>query len=113
MSNKVLAGSYEGSKISGSFGMVSIQSGFNMIYLDKSTVEDYEVITEEHRKSAKSGVARGLVGGYLLGPVGLLAGGMSAKNKGTYQLAIQFKDGERSLIEVNNKIYKTLTKTLF
>ena len=113
MSNKVLAGSYEGSKVSGSLGTVAIQNGFNMIYLDKSTVEDYEVITEEHRKSASSGVARGLVGGAILGPVGLLAGGMSAKNKGTYQLAVQFKNGERSLIEVNNKIYKTLINKLF
>lgn len=49
------------------------------------TIESYELITDEHRKSAKSGIARGLVGGALLGPVGMLAGGMSAKSKGIYQ----------------------------
>ena len=70
-------------------------------------------ITDEHRKSASSGVARGLVGGALLGPVGLLAGGLSAKSKGIYQIAILFKDEKRSLIEVDDKIYKTLIKVLF
>lgn len=77
------------------------------------TVESYELITDEHRKSAKSGIARGLVGGALLGPVGMLAGGMSAKSKGIYQIAIQFKDGRRSLLEVDDKIYKAIIQACF
>ncbi len=77
------------------------------------TVESYELITDEHRKSAKSGIARGLVGGALLGPVGILAGGMSAKSKGIYQVAIQFKDGKRSLLEVDDKIYKAIIQACF
>jgi len=85
----------------------------NSVKLNKDTVDSYELITEEHRKSAASGIARGLVGGALLGPVGLLAGGLSAKNKGTYQVAIQFKDGKRSLLEIDDKIYKGLIKALF
>ena len=82
-------------------------------YLTKDVVDSYELITDEHRKSASSGVARGLVGGALLGPVGMLAGGLSAKSKGIYQIAVLFKDGKRSLIEVDDKIYKTLIKVLF
>lgn len=113
MSNKVIAGDYTGCRISSTFGIVYIQHGLKTIDLDQNNVESYEVITEEHRKSAKSGVARGLVGGALLGPVGMLAGGLSAKNKGKYQIAIQFKDGKRSLIEVDDKIYKNLIKSLF
>lgn len=77
------------------------------------TVESYELITDEHRKSAKSGIARGLVGGALLGPVGMLAGGMSAKSKGIYKIAIQFKDGKRSLLEVDDKIYKAIIQACF
>lgn len=113
MSNRVIAGDYQGGKISSTFGVVQIQSGFNFISLDKSNVESYEIITEEHRKSAASGVGRGLVGGVLLGPVGMLGGALSAKNKGIYQVAIQFKDGKKSLIEVDSKIYKSLIKSLF
>lgn len=77
------------------------------------TVESYELITDEHRKSAKCRIARGLVGGALLGPVGILAGGMSAKSKGIYQVAIQFKDGKRSLLEVDDKIYKAIIQACF
>lgn len=113
MSNKVLAGDYEGYKVVKTIGSIYFQNIVDMVPLDKTTVEDYEVITEEHRKSAKSGVVRGAIGASLLGPVGLLAGGISAKKKGTYQLTIQFKSGERSLVEVDEKIYKQLIKNLF
>ena len=72
----------------------------------------YEIVNEESRKSASSAVGRGLVGGLLLGSVGLLAG-LSAKNKGIHTLAIQFKDGKKSLVEMDDKIYKELLKKLF
>lgn len=117
--NKVIAGDYEGKNI-----MISQKSmlgksevflftGFTQKFpLNKDTVASYELITEEHRKSAVSGVARGIVGGALLGPVGLLAG-LSAKNKGTHILAIEFLDGKKSLIEINDKMYKTLIRSMF
>ncbi|AGC67440.1 hypothetical protein Cst_c04180 [Thermoclostridium stercorarium subsp. stercorarium DSM 8532] len=114
MVNSVIAGDYKGLGIGCAAGKAFITTSIlKPLYLDKSTVESYEIITEEHRKSVSSGVARGLIGGALLGPVGMLAGGLSAKNKGTYQIAIQFKDGKKSLIEVNDKVYKAIIATLF
>lgn len=44
--------------------------------------------------------------------VGLLAG-LSAKKKGVYIIALEFKDGKKSLLEVDDKIYKALLKKLF
>ena len=113
--NKVIAGDYLNCAVGSTFGQLYFVLGFtkNNLYLNNETVESYELITDEHRKSASSGVARGLVGGALLGPVGLLAGGLSAKSKGIYQIAILFKDGKRSLIEVDDKIYKALIKVLY
>ena len=112
--NKVIAGDYEGRAVATTVQGAYILFGFmKTYYLDKNSVESYELITDEHRKSATSGVARGLVGGALLGPVGMLAGGLSAKNKGIYQIAIQFKDGKKSLIEVDDKIYKIIIKSCF
>jgi len=112
--NKVIAGDYLGGKVSVGFGIASISYGFGKtVMLTKDEVEAYELVTDEHRKSAASGVARGLVGGALLGPVGLLAGSLSAKSKGTYTVAIQFKDGKRSLLEVDDKIYKAIVKRCF
>lgn len=117
--NKVIAGDYEGNNILLSrpsmFGKeeVCIFTGLTKNFpLNKENVESYEVITEEHRKSAVSGVSRGLVGGVLLGPVGLLAG-LSAKSKGTHTIVIQFKDGKKSLIEINEKMYKKLIESVF
>lgn len=82
------------------------------IILNKSTVKDYEVITEEQKKSGTSAVLRAGAGAFLLGGVGLLAG-LSAKNKGIYLVAIQFKDGKKSLIEIDEKIYKKFVEAMF
>lgn len=112
--NKVIAGDYIGSAVSVTLGSPFLSTGFlKSVLLNKEVVENYELITDEHRKSAKSGIARGLVGGALLGPVGMLAGGMSAKSKGIYQIAIEFKDGKRSLIEADDNFYKALVKCCF
>lgn len=112
--NKVIAGDYNGKSIISVYSNVKIVIWLfkKDIALNKDTIESYELITDEHRKSAVNGVARGLVGGALLRPVGLLAG-LSAKNKGIYQVAIQFKDGKRSLIEVDDKIYNAIIQSCF
>jgi len=113
MVSSVIAGEYKGAGVSGGLGGVLICKGFSRIKLNKSNVESNELITDEHRKSAASGIGRGLVGGVLLGPVGMLGGAISAKNKGKYQIAIQFKDGKKSLLEVDDAIYKQLIRDLF
>ncbi|MEH7389669.1 hypothetical protein [Bacillus sp. JJ1474] len=112
--NKVIAGDHQGKKIMTTFGIVQIPGGFTSkgIEINQDTVEEYEIIDEKSRKSAASAVGRAFVGGVILGPVGWLAG-LSAKSKGTHTLAIQFKNGERSLIEVDDKIYSSLMKKLF
>lgn len=111
--NKVIAGEYEGKNLMLGRNEVLLYTSFTKSFpLNRQTVSSYEVITEEHRKSAISGISRGLVGGALLGPVGLLAG-LSAKNKGTHTIAIEFEDGKRSLIEINEKLYKAFIKTMF
>ncbi|MEK4346492.1 hypothetical protein [Paenibacillus sp. FSL P4-0184] len=69
--NKVIAGDYEGKVIMSTLGIINLQTGFlKTITIDKNTVEDYELMDETHSKSAVSAVGRGLVGGFLLGPVG-------------------------------------------
>ncbi len=112
--NRVVAGDYTGMAVGAAALTPYIITGFVKSFnLDKQTVESYEVITDEHRKSAASGVTSDIVGGVLLGPVGVLAGELSAKNKDIYQIAINFKDGKRSLIEVDDKIYKAIVKSCF
>ena len=114
--NAVVAGDFAGRGISVLGGIPQILISHNWadnVFLDRTAVDTYEVITEDIRKSAASGVARGIIGGALLGPVGMLAGGLSAKNKGTITVAVQFKDGKKSLIEMDDKIYKAFITEMF
>ena len=120
--NAVIAGDFNGKAVSISGGKVCIGSGFgSQFYVDRDCVESYEVVNDEHQKSVASGIARGVVGGALFGTAGLIAGSATAKSKGIYQIAIQFKSdnpkyityGKRSLIEVDDKIYKLIVKSCF
>ncbi|NLY47178.1 MAG: hypothetical protein GX053_14500 [Tissierella sp.] len=111
--NAVIAGDYQYKMLGSSMKYLTIKTGFRKsIPINKETVERYEVINEEHRTKAMSAIGRGMVGSLALGPVGLLAG-LSAKKKKTYLIAIKFKDGKESLIELNNLLYEHLVKTLF
>ncbi len=113
MNNYVVAGSYSGHQVKGGFKGIILASGFKKIPLNKGTIESYELITDEHTKSAASGAVRGLIGGALLGPVGMLAGGLSAKEKGVYHVAVQFKDGEKSLLKIDKTFYDRIVQEMF
>lgn len=114
--NKVISGAYQGYFVNaGSLGgepHVNGAFGADNHNINKRTVEMYELITEEKVKSASSAILRGAAGAALLGPVGLLAG-LSAKNKGINTVAILWSDGKRSLIEVDDKVYKSIVRIMF
>ncbi|AFM41002.1 hypothetical protein Desaci_2027 [Desulfosporosinus acidiphilus SJ4] len=112
--NIVIAGDYFNYRIGWTTGLVYIEDskGYNIEDISKSNVEHYEIVTEESIKSASSAISRGLLGGFLLGPVGLLAG-LSAKSKGIHTLAVQFKNGKKCLIEIDDKRYKEIIKRMF
>lgn len=116
-SNKVIAGDYTDCLVMDSFnGITIVKPGWHaevMARLDKENVESHEEISEERKRSAGNVAARGLVGAALLGPVGLAAGVLSSRKKGTHQIAIQFKNGKKSLIEVDDKIAKKISVNLF
>ncbi|MBB6218656.1 hypothetical protein HNQ80_004830 [Anaerosolibacter carboniphilus] len=111
--NCVIAGDFEKCKVINTAGSIALVINFMENFkLNKTTVEAYELVDEEKRTSVTSAVSRGLVGSLVLGPVGLLAG-LSAKKKGINLVAIQFKNGKKSLLEIDDSLYKTLVKTLF
>ena len=58
----------------------------------------------DSRKKVGSSIARGAVGGALLGPVGLVGGALSGKNKvtSTTTFLIEYQDGHRETKTVNN-----------
>lgn len=111
--NKVIAGNYEGNSVKYSFGKVKITSFGSSVSIDSSTVEKYEIVNQDSIKSGASAFGRAIVGDVLFGGLGLVAGALSAKNKQTMLVAIEFKSGNKSLIEIDGDIYKALTKALF
>jgi len=115
MSSKILEGYYKDKKIKNNiskFLYINPVSIKETKLLTKENIDKYEVITEDVVKSASSTLIRGIGGSLLLGGVGLLAG-LSAKNKGKYIIAIEWKNGERSLLELDDIDYKVFIRSNF
>lgn len=111
--NQVIGGDYKGKIVTRSGDKAILSTGFlSSLPLTRENVAEYEVLDEKSRKSASSAVGRAAVGAFFLGPVGLAAG-LSAKSKGIHTVAIQFTDGKKSLLEVDDKIYKAIISQLF
>lgn len=111
--NKVIAGNFMNKMVSTSFNQTFIILDWSKnLYLDKYSVAAYEVMNEEHGKSAANVLGRAAVGS-LFGGLGAIAGAVTAKNKGIYTVAISFTDGNKSLIEIDEKIYKAFIAAMF
>lgn len=106
--NKVLAGYLEGESVRMGNGLVLIGTEA----VAKWTVESYEVLSEEKSISLTSGLIRGAAGKIILGPWGVLAA-LTAKKKGAYSIALKWKNGKKSLLEIDEKLYKAIVKNLF
>ena len=116
--NKVISGYLSGHRIMVDMGCPFIVQSGNALtgargwIVAKPDVEDYEVLSEDKVRSGTSTILRGAAGAAILGPVGLLAAA-SGKKKGIYCVALQWKSGQKSLIEVDDKIYKALIRSMF
>ena len=85
--NRVINGNYAGSLVvgGGSFNAVISLGFLKQLRLNSTTVESYEV----------------------------LGGTAGAMFKNGYQVKILFKDGKKSLLEVDDKLYKAIVQACF
>lgn len=60
------------------------------------------MVSQDSRKSVGSAVTRGVIGGALLGPIGLIGGAVSGKNKSKTTFTVVYKSGRREIITVDN-----------
>lgn len=104
--NQVIEGKFKGQYlIKDAKNTAQICYGWMKTYpIAKENVEKIDLLTAEQSRDMGSTVARGLVGGVLLGPVGLVAGALLGKDSNINRFEITYKDGEKSLIEVDKKI---------
>ena len=116
--NKVIAGDYDGYSVKAGRGSLTFTPPFfsqhnNIVDINKNTVRSYRIVTDDHRKSAVSGIVRGVIGEYFFGNAGMIGGTLSAKNTAVYIITVEFFNGRRSLIEVDDKKYKALIRSIF
>ena len=78
------------------------------IFLDVNTVENIEILNQQQSNDTGSGIARGIVGGALLGGAGLVAGATLGKTANINNVTIIFRNGSKSLLEVDKKIFDYL-----
>lgn len=72
--------------------------------LTSQTIKGWEALSSSSDKDAMSMAGRALAGSFLLGPLGLIGGAATAKSKGT-AVAIEFKNGKRSLVQLDPEMY--------
>jgi hypothetical protein len=107
----VVGGDYKGNPIVIQKGQPFISIGYfgkKRVYLNKDTIERYEVIGADTSKNLGSSLVKGAVGGAILGPAGMVAGALAGSNNTNATLAIYFKDGKKSIIKVNEQVYHSI-----
>lgn len=75
---------------------------FDLTYNPRKPILKTLIIGSDSRKSASSGIKKGLVGGLLFGPIGAIGGALSAKNKTCTTFLIVYKDKTRETVTVKN-----------
>lgn len=110
--NMVIEGEYKGKIVGHAAGEVYITLRlFKTLDLNSKNVESYQLVDEQIIGAGTGeSVLRGLVGGAVAGGAGAMAGVMTAPQNDIYAVIINFKDGKRSLIEINGERYSILKK---
>ena len=103
--NYVMEGKYKNEKITGGTLLRTDSSPFSKRYIS------YYTVIDETNKDQYS-LWKGALGVALFGGIGAVAG-ICGKNKKEYLIAIEWKDGEKSLISINDEYYKVFVKSMF
>lgn len=113
--NIILSGKYEGLHIvnipqRNKYGGIQNVLKLGDIELNENTIASINLIDKQNVNDTGSAIARGLVGGTILGGAGLIAGTITGKKDEANTIEIIYKTGEKSFALVNSDIYKCLLK---
>lgn len=110
--NQIIDGLYSGKKVFRQGNAVFLSIGAaDWLAISKSTVKEMELIDESSDVSVASAATRGFIGEMLFGPIGLAAAG-TAKRDERYIVGIVFKDGQRSVLEVDGDLYRAINASV-
>lgn len=103
--NKIVEGKYKNEKIRGGTILRTDNSIFSKRY-----ISSYAVIDETNKNQYS--FWKGALGVALLGGAGAIAG-IGGKKKKEYLIAINWEDGDKSLILIDDEYYKVFVKSMF
>lgn len=108
--NIILEGKWKNQKIKecpSYLYLPDINHGYNMT---KNYISSYTVIDENNKEQYS--FLKGALGVALLGGIGAIAG-IKGKKKKEYLIAVEWKDGQRSLLYIDEDLYKTFIRSMF
>lgn len=105
--NYVVEGKYKNRKI---LGGSSLDIDVELQPLSKRYISSYTVIDESNKNQYS--FWKGALGVALFGGLGAVAG-VNGKKKKEYLIAVEWKDGEKSLISLDDEYYKVFVKSNF
>lgn len=105
--NYVVEGKYKNRKI---LGGSSLDIDVELQPLNKYYISSYTVIDESNKDQYS--FWKGALGVALFGGLGAIAG-VNGKKKKEYLIAVEWKDGEKSLISLDDEYYKVFVKSNF
>lgn len=80
------------------------------VFLDSNTVASYRRVDSSSDVSLASAMVRGAVGEAVAGDIGGIAGAMTAGSSSSNIVLITFKDGKKSLINIDDRVYDSLKR---
>ena len=110
--NYVLEGKYKGKKIVGVSNVRVSHAQINGADdpISKFTISSYTLIDESNKEEYS--FLKGALGAAFFGGLGAVAG-IGGKSRKEYLIAIEWKDGDKSLILIDDKYYKIFVKSMF
>lgn len=116
MNNLVIKGDYKNFLLclSKNSGELVLENNKQSIDLSSENINKYEVIHTEYGKSIIDIIVRIVIGVYIIGYLGVVAG-FTANN--TYEIyrvvSVEFKDGKKSIIKMNKKNFRKLLSATY
>ena len=110
MKNTVIKGDYKNWYLSIHKEMDKlILEGINdNIEISNNTIIDYDIKYTEFKRDIIDIVIRIIIGVLLIGPIGILAGFTANR-----LISIEFKNGNKSLVKIDNRTFKYLVEKVY
>ena len=111
-SNRVIDGDYLDAKVVRRSGKVILQDARNDdLVLDITTVSQYKRIATRQEYKGYNLNGKSFIGAMVLGPIGALFG-LEREAVNIHNVALQYQDGKKSLLELDDDTYSELLDEL-